>query len=135
MNNFEDFCTTMENEIARSYTDGVTLDEAERLAGKFLHAQMQVSAELRKLDLDSRMRKSGLKAVKAAVYTDACAKLDKKPTESALEHTINLNEMVSAEQDALDTAESSRDELERLFSVFQASHVHFRQMSKAQFGG
>jgi hypothetical protein len=135
MNKFESIIADLEAKIEASYTEGVTLEEAEKLAGRFLHAQMQVSGELRKADLNSRMRKSGLKAVKAAVYMDIIAKSEKKPTESQMDHMINTNELVSPEQDALDLAETSRDELERLFGVFQAAHVHFRQMSKGQFNG
>lgn len=132
---FNDKIKELETLIEHSYESGVSLEEAERLAGRFLHAQLQVSEELRKADLDSRMRKSGLKAVKAAVYSDACSKADKKPTEGALEHTINSNELVNGEQTELDKAEVSRDELTRIYNVFQAAHVHFRQMSKGVFSG
>lgn len=121
--------------IEASYSDGITLEEAERLAGRFLHAQLQASKELRNADLDSRMRKSGLKAVKAAVYTDTCTKTEKKPTEAAIEAIINSNDLVNGEQTELDKAEVNRDELARTYSVFQAAHVHFRQMSKGVFGG
>ncbi len=127
---FLDQIKELETQIQSSYSEGVTLDQAEKLAGRFLHAQMQVSTELRKSDLDARMRKSGLKAVKAAVYTDTCSKADKKPTEGALEHLINMNELVSGEQDALDRAEVNRDELERLYSIFQQAHVYFRQIGR-----
>ena len=134
MNNFDEIVQELEAEIMASYTEGITIMQAEKLAGKFLHAQMATSAELSKGDLDSRMRKSGLKAVKAAVYTDACTKTEKKPTESALEHLLNANELVNGEQLALDRAEVRRDELERLYSVFQAAHVHFRTIAKGVFG-
>lgn len=132
---FEERIQELETKIQSSYTEGVTLDQAEKLAGEFLHAQMLVSGRLSTIDLSARMRKSGLKAVKAAVYLDTCSKADKKPTESALEHMINVNELVAKEQDGLDTEEAARDNLTRLYNIFQAAHVHFRQMSKGQFGG
>lgn len=132
---FNEFVKALETKIEASYLEGVTLEMAEKLAGEFLHAQMVVSAELRKVDLDSRMRRSGLKAVKAAVYQDVCNKNEKKPTEAAISAIIDTNELVNGEQTELDRAEATRDELNRLFGVFQAAHVHFRQMSKGQFGG
>lgn len=134
MSNFDTLCEALESEIERSYTEGgVTLEEAEKLAGQFLHAQIKVSTELRKSDLDSRMRKSGLKAVRASVYIDAATKGEKKPTEAAIEATITTHEIVQSEQDSLDKAEVRRDELQRLFGVFKEAHVHFRQMSKGRF--
>lgn len=132
---FEELVKSLELKIQASYESGVSLEEAEKLASEFLFAQLTVSNQLRKADLDSRIRKSGLKAVKAAVYTDACSKADKKPTEGALEHLLNMNELVSGEQDSLDKAEVQRDELSRIYNIFQAAHVHFRQISKGQFGG
>lgn len=129
---FKDFCENIEIKLVATYEQGVTLEEAEKLAGEFLHAQMQVSGELKKADLDSRMRKSGTKAIKAAIYTDICAKSEKKPTESALEHMINMNELVGAEQDALDKAEVDRDELERYYNIFREAHIHFRGISRGR---
>jgi hypothetical protein len=130
---FKDMCAKLESEIEASYTEGVSLDEAEKLAGKFLSAQISVSRELQKLDLDSRMRKSGVKAVKAVIYKDECSKADKKPTESQLEHSLNSNELVISEQTGLDEAESSRDELSRLFNIFGNAHLHFRGIAKGRF--
>jgi hypothetical protein len=68
----------LEQKIIQSYVEGVTMDQAERLAGEFLSAQLQVSEELKKYDLDSRMRKAGLKAVRSAVYLDIIKSNDKK---------------------------------------------------------
>lgn len=135
MKTFDAIIQDLEGRIESSYTEGVTLEEAEKLAGRYLHAQMQVSAELRKVDLDSRMRKSGIKAVRASVYMDSCMGVDKKPTEATLGAIVETHEIVQSEQNALDKAESNRDELERLYSVFQNAHIHFRQMAKGNFGG
>lgn len=133
MTNFEKLCQTLELEIESSYTEGVTMEQAEKLAGQFLQAQMQVSVELKKSDLDSRMRKSGLKAVKAAVYMEVCNKSEKKPTEGALEHMINMNGLVSEEQNALDSAEVIRDELERYYNIFINAHIYYRGIAKGNF--
>lgn len=127
---FKELCFRLEQELVRSYSEGVSLTDAEKLAGQFLHAQMQVSTELAKVDLDARMRKSGLKAIKAAVYIESCRMTDKKPTESSLEHTINSTPIVNEEQGRLDEAETSKAEFERYYDIFREAHVYFRQMSK-----
>lgn len=130
---FKELCASLESKIKASYEEGVTLEDAEKLAAEFLGAQMKVSAELSVADLDSRMRKSGVKAIRAAVYTDACSKADKKPTEGALEHLLNLSDLVQGEQTEFDRAEVRRDELERYYNIFKDAHVYFRQMSKGRF--
>lgn len=130
-----DFCKELENHIIGAYEEGCTVEEAEKLAAKFLHGQMLVSTALRQSDLDSRMRKSGLKAVRAAVYTGICDKAEKKPTVDALEHMLNMNELVSNEQDALDASEVDRDELKRYYDMFQNAHIYFRGIAKGAFGG
>lgn len=133
MSNFKNLCKALEEKIQNSYQEGVTLEQAEKLAGEFLHAQMIVSEELRKADLDSRMRKSGVKAVRAAIYLDTVSKADKKPTEAQIEHTINVNELVTGEQQAFDQAEVNRDELSRYYDIFLNSHIFFRSISKGRF--
>lgn len=125
----------LEQSIQDAYDIGASLEEAEKLASKFLYAQIKVSEQLQQADLNSRMRKSGLKAVKAAVYNDSVSKSDKKPTESQLEHTINSNELVNGEQDELDKAEVNRDALARYYSIFQNAHIHFRSIAKGPFNG
>lgn len=130
---FKQLCEVLESEIQSSYMEGVTLEKAEKLAGQFLHAQMRVSEEIKKSSLDARMRKSGVKAVKAAVYSEACSKSDKKPTESALEHTLNSSGLVSAEQEAFDRAEVDCEELERYYNIFREAHIYFRGIAKGKF--
>jgi hypothetical protein len=130
---FKQLCETLEAEITNSYEVGVSANKAEELAGRFLQAQFAVSSELAKKDLDSRMRKSGLKAVKAAIYMDAASKGDKKPTEASLSATVDMNELVQGEQHALDEAEVERDELERYYNVFRESHIFYRGISKGKF--
>lgn len=120
--------------VVAAYEQGVTIEEAERHASRFLHAQMVVSASLKNADLDSRMRKSGVKAVRAAVYTDVKSKGDKL-TVDAMEHALNMNELVSQEQDALDAAEVDRDELKRYYEIFLNAHIHFRGLAKGNYNG
>lgn len=132
---FKQLCEELESKIEQSYLDGIIADDAERLAGQFLGAMMKVSSELRKADLDSRMRKSGLKAIRAAIYMDAATKPEKKPTEAALSAIVDMNDIVRSEQGSFDESEVDRDELERYFNIFQAAHVHYRTIAKGVFGG
>lgn len=132
---FKELCESLEQKIKASYESGTTIEEAEKLAAEFLGAQMRVSTELATSDLDSRMRKSGVKAIRAAVYTDACSKSDKKPTESALDHILNINDLVQGEQLEFDRAEVRRDELERYYNIFREGHIYFRGIAKGGFNG
>lgn len=130
---FEKLCKVLEGDIQRSYTEGVTVGEAEKLAGQFLHAQMQVSEHLKKVDLDAKMRKTGVKAVRAAIYMEAATKDPKKPSDVMLEAIVNLNDVVQAEQTSLDEAEVNRDNLERYYNIFRDAHVHFRTIARGKF--
>lgn len=123
----------LEEKIRSTYETGVTMDEAERLAAEFLHAQMVVSSELKAADLDARMRKTGVKAVRAALYTNIVGNADKKPTEAAIEAQITSDTMVQSEQDALDAADVLRDELTRLYNIFREAHVYYRGIAKGRF--
>jgi hypothetical protein len=130
---FKQLVTTLEAEIEKSYIEGVTLNEAENLAGQFLHAQMKVSEELKKSDLDSRTRKSGVKAIRAAIYLEIVQKSDKKPTEAGITSMIDVDDIVKAEQNALDTAEVERDDLKRYYDIFTNAHIYFRGIAKGKF--
>lgn len=124
----------LENNIKDSYENGVSMLQAERLAGEFLYAMSVISSELMKVDLDSRVRKSGVKAIRAAVYLEECQKDTKKPTEAMLSAIIDSNADVLQQQNELDEAETARDELKRLFDLYDQSHIHFRTICKGAFG-
>jgi hypothetical protein len=132
---FPEFCRQLEEKIQKSYEEGVTLEQSEKLAGEFLYAQLVVSKELKAADLDARMRKSGTKAVRASAYLEIVQGSEKKPTETQIASMLDVNKLVSQEQDRLDQAEVSRDELERYYDVFQNAHVHFRTIAKGRFDG
>lgn len=133
MSNFRELTHDLETIIQNAYADGTTLAESEKFAAHFLSAQIQASTQLAKMDLDARMRKTGLKAVKAAIYMDAATKTEKKPTEAALSATVDMNEVVQSEQTTLDTAEVERDEVERLYNVYREAHIFFRGVAKGKF--
>jgi hypothetical protein len=130
---FKQLCETLEAQIQDSYTNGVTLDGAEKLAGEFLHAQIKVSGELKGADLDSRMRKTGLKSIKAAIYMDAATKGEKKPTEAALAAIVDMNDIVQGEQKAFDEADVNKAELERYYDIFREAHIYYRGIAKGKF--
>lgn len=132
---FKELCKSLEGKIQESYEQGVTLESAERLAAEFLHAQISVSAELKKADLDSRMRKSGVKAIRAAIYMEAATKDTKKPSDVMLEAIVNMNELVIGEQKSFDDAEAEKDSLERYYNIFREAHIHYRNVSKGRFDG
>lgn len=130
---FKELCEQLEAKIQSSYVDGVTLEQAEKLAAEFLHAQMTVSTELKKADLDSRMKKAGVKAIRAAIYGDILSKNEKKPTEAAIDHLINSDKIVLGEQEELDKSEVDRDDLNRYYNIFQNAHIYYRGIAKGKF--
>lgn len=129
------YITELENDIKNAYEGNITVTEAEKLAAKFLQAQMVIARELETSDLDTKMRKSGLKSIKAAVYMDEAKKDAKKPSDTLLEHHINMNEIVLGEQSRFDEAESSRDLLQNYLNIFKDSHIFFRNLSKGSYSG
>ncbi len=127
---FIEECTKI---IEQAYTEGVTSDSAEKHAAQFLHAQILISDELKAVDLDARMRKSGVKAIRAAVYLDEVKKNEKKPSDTLLEAVVNSTKIVQDEQTALDVAEVSRNELENYLSIFKDAHIYMRSLAKGKF--
>lgn len=120
-------------DIQDAYEQGVTLEQAERLAAKFLGAQIEVAEKLKNMDLDARMRKAGTKAAKAAVYLDEATKTEKKPSDVFLQALVDSNELVLGEQKRLDEAEVSRDELQNYFNIFKDAHIYFRGIGRGKY--
>lgn len=118
------------DEIKKAYEPGLTMPEAERLAGKFLFAMTIVSNDLKVSSLDARMRKSGQKALKAATYLAGIQGVEKKPSDVLLQAQVDSDKVVQAEQDKLDSAECDVEELERYYNIFKEAHLFFRQISK-----
>lgn len=125
--NLKSLCDSLSNDIKKSYESSVTIEEAEKLAAKFLGAQLEVADHLRNLDLDARMRKSGVKALKAAVYLDEVSKNEKKPSDVLLNATVDSSKLVNDEQRSLDEAEVERDLYQNYFNIFKEAHIFFRQ--------
>lgn len=121
--------------VQQTYESGVTMEEAEKLAAEFLHAQIQVADTLKVADLDARMKKSGVKAIRSAVRSEEVRKHDRKPAEGQLDDVVNLSPMVKGEQDALDEAEVNRDWLQNYLTIFANAHVFYRGVAKGSFNG
>lgn len=124
-------CASLEAKIQAAYTESVTIEEAEKLAAEFLHAQMRVAEHLRTASLDARMRKAGMKAVRAAVYLDGVSGHDKKPSDTLLLAQVDTNAIVAREQNEFDKSEAESESLQNYLRIFVAAHVFFRQMSRA----
>lgn len=127
-------CEELSKDIKAAYESNVTPLEAERFAAKFLHAQLTLSGELHIVDLDCRMKKSGLKATKASVYMSAATgegqKDFKKPSDPFLQNVVDLSELTEAAQKLHDHAENDRDALVNYLSVFKEAHIYFRALMK-----
>lgn len=128
------YVTDLETKIQSTYENGISMVQAEALAGEFLKAQLSVSRELTKSDLDSRMRKTGVKAIKAAVYMEAASKGDKRPTQDMLAAIVDANEIAAGEQRKLDEAEVSKAELQRYYDIFKEAHIFMRSISRGTNG-
>lgn len=122
-------------EIQKSEEQSITINEAERNAALSLAAMVELSAWLKIEDKNRRMRKSGLKAIKAAIRLEAVQKQEKKPTEGALEDLVNVNPDYRAAEELYDDAEATVAELDRQFDISRESHLYFRTISKAAMNG
>lgn len=121
--------------IKDAYESGVTLPEAEKYAAQFLHAESVVAEELKRIDLDARMKKTGLKAIKGAVYLNHATKTDKKPSDKMLEALVDSDPLIGESQNGVDTAEVDRDYIKNHLNIFHEAHIYFRGIAKGNFGG
>lgn len=129
------FFDSLKQDITRAHEHGVTLEEAEKLAAKFLDGSIQVGEALKSADLDRRMKKSGVKSIKAAAYLNAATQGDKKPSDKLIEAVIDSDTDVVAAQDLFDTAEVEVASLQSYQSVFHEAHIFFRGIAKGRFDG
>lgn len=128
-------CQELETTVQAAYEDGVTIEAAEKLAARMLAAQMKIAMQLASTDLDARMKKNGVKAMKAAAYMDEIAKHEKKPSEGFLENAVNANEIVGKEADAYEKADAEKDALATYLGIFKDAHIYFRTLAKGSFNG
>lgn len=127
------FYEELEQDIKNAYEVAISTEEAERLAAKFLLAQLETGRELAQLDLDARVKKTGLKAFKATVYLENVAKNEKKPSDVLLQAIVDSDKLVCQEQDAYDNAEVLREKIQNYLNVFRDAHIYFRGVAKGKF--
>ena len=118
------------DQIGKAANETVTIEDAERIAGFSLFVMNSLSEQLKTLDIERRMRKSGLKAIKSATRITETKKHDKKPTEGALDDAVNTNELVISEEQAFDDAEVETEETKRQYDIAAESHLYFRSLMK-----
>jgi hypothetical protein len=123
----------LENDIKSAYEGNVTVEDAEKLAAKFLGAMFRLSSQLAAADLDSRMRKTGVKAIRAAIYLEEATRNEKKPSDVMLSAVVDKSKLVQDEQNLFDTTEVERDNLERYYNIFKEAHLYFRALAKGRF--
>lgn len=126
-------CDELTKGIELSYSETPTINEAEKLASKFLHAEILLAQEFRLADLDARMKKSGLKAIKSAVYMEHATAQDKKPSDTFLQNVVDSSALVVRAQNDLDSAEVNVEYVKNYISIFKEAHIHFRGISKGRF--
>lgn len=129
------FCSKLEIKIIDIYKHRLSMEDAEKLAAEFLHAEIIMSEAITTADLDTRTRKTGLKAIRAAVYLAEVQKNDKKPSDNLLNAIVDTNSDVAEAQDEYDRAEVAKLELERHYDIFHNGHLFARTVAKGSFGG
>lgn len=127
------FFDSLKQGITRSYEEGVTMEEAEKLAAKFLDGSIQVGEAIKVADLDRRMKKAGVKAIRSAVYLEAATQGDRKPSDRLLEAVVDSDKVVSDSQESFDIAEVEINYLSNLLDIFRESHIHFRTIARGRF--
>lgn len=121
-------------QIEKAYNEGITQSEAERLAAGSLLVMNDLSNKLIGTESDRRMRKQGLKAIRAAVRLEAAKSSEKKPTESMIDAMVDSNEMVAETESAYDAAEVGSQAVDRQYSIAKEAHLYFRSVAKGSLG-
>jgi hypothetical protein len=121
--------------IDRIYNEGCTIIEAERLAARTLSIRLDISDRIKEVDLDARMKRHGVKAIRAQAYMDELVKYDKKPAEGLLDHAVNLSELVSAAEGLYSSADTEVDRLKAYLDVFKDAHLYFRNIARGTYEG
>jgi hypothetical protein len=133
MANIFEVCQELKTIIENAYNEGVTIQDAERLAAKTLVVRIDLSQELKVVDLDSRMKKHGVKVTRADAYMEEIKKHDKKPVESFLEAAVTMNgNVIEAEHDYA-KADVHREMIHNYLDIFKDAHIYFRGIAKGTY--
>lgn len=128
----------LQKQFKKVYEEGVSLEDAERLAARFLDALADLGGpdgQIRTADLDARMKKNGYKTMRAKVYLETVQGQEKKPTEAMIDALICTNAGVATAQDLYEKAEVYAESLHRIYDVFRDAHIYFRGIAKGAFNG
>lgn len=126
-------CAELKEAIDSAYSQGVTIPEAEKLAARTLTIRIELADELKSVSLDMKMKRHGVKAVRANVYMEELVKHEKKPAEAFLENAVNLAESVASEEMAHAEAEAEYQKLVAYLDIFKDAHLFFRNIAKGTF--
>lgn len=128
-----DVCAELKTIIETAYNEGVSVMEAEKLAAKTLVVRLDLSQELKVIDLDSRMKKHGVKVTRADAYMSEIKKHDKKPVESFLEAAVTMDgNVIEAEHDYA-KADVQRELIQNYLDIFKDAHIYFRGIAKGTY--
>lgn len=133
---YKELSEQLKQHLKDSSENGTSLELAERLAAKFLYAETITAEELSKKSLDARMKKSGNKAIRSAVYLNIVSSSEKKPTEAQISAMLETDEDVGKQQTLLDEAEVQLAELQNYYDIFNNGHIYYRGVAKgSNFNG
>ena len=128
-----DVCGELKSIIETAYNEGVSVMEAEKLAAKTLVVRLELSQELKVVDLDSRMKKHGVKVTRADAYMSEIKKHDKKPVESFLEAAVTMDgNVIEAEHDYA-KADVQKEMIQNYLDIFKDAHIYFRGIAKGTY--
>lgn len=123
----------IQDKIKETYEKSITIEQAEEFAAELLYTQMLLSSQIKKADLDRRMKRTGLKSIRAALRLEIASKGEKKPTEATIDAMVDSNELYVGEQNRFDEAEVNTEELERIFNIIKEAHIYYRGVAKGRF--
>lgn len=121
------------SDIQHAAEEGVTMEEAEKIAAKALFVMNSLGEMRANSDRERRMRKKGLKAICSTVRLEEIQKHEKKPTEGALDDAVNLHKDAQHNQDLYDDSEVTLNEMDYKFDIAKEAHIYFRGVAKGRF--
>lgn len=127
------YISELEKKVITSYQTSVGIEEAEKLAGEFLGAQILIAQELRNTSLDAAMRKNGVKVVRGDALLRVLEETEKKPADSVLQALVDTDAKVVKEQEAYEQAKAGADYLQNFLSIFKDAHIFYRGIAKGKF--
>jgi hypothetical protein len=126
----KDLIEQLQKRVSEVYENGTTVSQSEEITHELADAEFKLVTMITPLDLDARMRRHGVKQIRAAVYLDIIKNSEKKPTEAQIAAMVDSDSLVSDAQKGYDGAEAALAEAERLLDAVHNSQVVFRTLMK-----